>query len=173
VLAVSIEKKEMTEVELNNSDKLRLKNDMKLSLILGLLFTIILVTIVAIIPGILFLFGKQPTDGFITRSLYILGGLSIPLIAISWKNVIKFIDLKKGVKIRFTSMNYEIKTGKDETFIIAIDNNNQKIKIYDNMETYIESPKPLIVELSKLTKTLLFISHDTENLLEKFEIEND
>ena len=163
----------MTEVELNNSDKLRLKNDMKLSLILGLLFTIILVTIVAIILGILFFFDKQPTDGFITRSLYILGGLSIPLVGISWKNIIKFIDLKKGVKIRFTSMNYEIKTGKDETFIIAIDNNNQKIKIYDNMETYIESPKPLIVEMSKLTKTLLFISHDTENLLEKFEIEND
>jgi hypothetical protein len=163
----------MTEIELNNSDKLRLKNDMKLSLILGLLFTIILVTIVAIIPCILFMFDKQPTDGYITRSLYILGGLSIPLVGISWKNVIKFIDLKKGLKIKFISMEYEIKKEKDETFIIATDNDNQKIKIYDYMETYIESPKPLIVELSKLTKTLLFISHDSDNLIEKFEIGNN
>ena len=163
----------MTELELNNSDKLRLKNDMKLSLILGLLFTIILVTILAIILGVLFLFGKQPTDGFVTRSLFCLAVFSITVVGISWKNVIKFVDLKKGLKIRFISKEYVIKKEKDEAFIIATDNDNQKIKIYDNMETYIQSPKPLIIEMTKLSKTLLFISHDTDNLIEKFEIENN
>src|SRR5690606_2870260 len=63
----------MTEIELNKNDKLRLRADIKISMVLGLLFSLALVIIVGLIPGVMFIFGKRPSDGFVTRGLYIIG----------------------------------------------------------------------------------------------------
>ncbi|WP_299568266.1 hypothetical protein [uncultured Pedobacter sp.] len=71
----------MTETELNKNDKLRLRADFKISMVLGLLFSLSLVIIVGLILGVMFIFGKRPSDGFVTRGLYIIGLLFIPFLA--------------------------------------------------------------------------------------------
>jgi len=102
----------MTERELTETDVKRIKDDIKLTLILGFLFTVVLIIIVFIIPTILILF-KKPADGFMKRGLIIMGLLSLPLLGISWKNIVKYIDLRKGKKTNFETSDYEIKKEKD------------------------------------------------------------
>src|SRR6478609_8329502 len=101
----------MIELELNETDKKRIKDDIKLTLILGFLFTLFIIAIVFVIPIVLLLFHK-PVDGFMYRGLLIIGALSLPMLAISWKNILKYIDLKRGKKINFSTTDYEIKKEK-------------------------------------------------------------
>lgn len=63
----------MTQTDLTINDRSRLRDDIKLSLIIGLIFSVALVILVVLIPVTLFLFGKSPSGGFLTRGLYILG----------------------------------------------------------------------------------------------------
>jgi hypothetical protein len=157
----------MTEIELNNNDKQKLKVEIKISMILGLLISIVLVVIVGVIPGLLFLFGKQPSEGFLGRSFFTLVLLFIPFLAISWTNILKYIDLKKGKKQNITTTNYKIIKKKDNTFIVIHNGKQKKIKIDHKLIDYINLSQPLILEISKFTKSLLFISHDNDNLLDK------
>jgi len=157
----------MTETELNKNDKLRLKSDIRISMVLGLLFFLALVIIVGLIPSVMFIFGKRPSDGFMIRGLYIFALLSIPFIAISWTNILKFIDLRKGKKLVFNSDSYDVINKKDTAYILTHGDNKQKIKIDNELIPFINSSQPLTMEISNLSKSLLFISHDTENLLDK------
>jgi len=157
----------MTETELNNKDKLRLRADIKISMVLGLLFSIALVTIVGLIPGVMFIFGKRPSDGFVTRGLYIIGLLFIPFLAISWTNILKYIDIRQGKKLIFKTDDYDVINKKDTAYILTRDDNKQKIKIDNELIPFIKSSQPLTMEISNLAKSLLFISHDTDNLLDK------
>jgi hypothetical protein len=157
----------MTEVRLNSNDKLKLKADIKISMILGLLFSMLLIIFVGLISGIFFIFGKQPLGGLLTRGLILIGLLFIPFLAISWINVIKYIDLKRGKKLIFTTGNYKIVDKKDTLYILTHDHNNQRIKIDKGLAFFIELPRPLRMEISNLSKSVLFISHDDDNLLDK------
>ena len=85
------------------ADKKTLRQSMKLSLVIGFLFCISLTFIVAIIPAVMFFIGRQPTDGFVNRGLFILGLLFIPFLAIFWKSLLKFGDIRRGKKIRIES----------------------------------------------------------------------
>src|SRR5690606_25673552 len=98
----------MTETELNKNDKLRLRADIKISMVLGLLFSLALVMIIGLIPGVMFIFDKRPSDGFVTRDLYIIGLLFIPFLAISWTNILKYIDLRQGKKLIFKTDDYDV-----------------------------------------------------------------
>jgi hypothetical protein len=157
----------MKETELNNNDKLRLRADIKISMMLGLLFSIALVIIVGLVPSVMFIFGKRPADGFVTRGLYIIGLLFIPFLVISWTNILKYIDLRKGKKLIYKTDDYEVINKKDTAYILTRDENKQKIKIDNELAPFIKSSQPLTIEISNLAKSLLFISHDTDNLLDK------
>ena len=157
----------MTEIDLNISDKKRLKSDIKISLVIGLLFSVVLVIIVGLVPGILFIIGKRPSKGFVSRGLYILALLFIPFLVISWTNLLKYIDLKKGKKYNFKTEDYEVLKEKDKAFILTKGDVKHKIKIDNLLIEFVKSPKPLVIEISKLSKFLLFISHDNKNLLDK------
>lgn len=159
----------MTETDLNIDDKSRLKADIKISLVIGLLFTIVLVVLVGLVPGIMFLFGKKPSDGFMSRCLFILGLLFLPFLIISWTNVLKYFDLRKGKKNVLNTENYELVTGKDNSFILTSDNAKQKIKISNEIVKFIKPEQPLTIEICILSKLILFISHDSINLIDKFD----
>ena len=156
----------MKEAELNSNDKLLLKADIKISMMLGLLFTIALVIIVGLIPGVMFVFGKRPSDGFITRGLFIVGLLFTPFLVISWTNILKYIDLRKGKKLIFITDSYEVICEKDKVFILTSGADKQKIKIAKDLVPFIKPLEPLTIEISNLSKSLLFISHSNENLLD-------
>src|SRR5688500_385297 len=102
----------MTETELTHTDKKRIKDEIKVTLIIGLLLTTTFVVFIFIVPIILTIFNK-PKDGFIGRGLMTIGLLSLPVLAISRKNIIKYVDLCKGKKITFKTSDYEIKKEKD------------------------------------------------------------
>ena len=133
----------------------------------GLLITIALIILVGLIPGIIFIFGKRPTEGFVTRGLYLIGLLFIPYLGLSWTNILKYIDLKKGKKLIYKMDDYEVVIKKDNTFILTRGDNKQKIKIDKGLVAFIKSSEPLTIEISNISKSLLFISHDNENLLDK------
>ncbi|WP_157578677.1 hypothetical protein [Pontibacter roseus] len=162
----------MTEIALTQRDIKRIKNDIKLTLILGMLFTIGLIILLFITPLILTLFNK-PADGFANRALFIIGLVSLPFIGISWKNIVKYIDLIRSRKISFKTSDYEIKKGKDG-FILSIETPLKlKFDLYDKLPELLRLGEPIKIELTRLSKTLLYISQDGKNLLEKVEIEND
>jgi hypothetical protein len=73
-----------------------------------LIFTVALVVLVLIIPLILYTFGTA-ADGFARQSLFIIVGLALPFIAVSWTNILKYVDLWTGKKIRLQTADYDIK----------------------------------------------------------------
>ena len=162
----------MTEKELTDTDIKRIKDDIKLTLFLGLLFTIALIVVVFVIPVILTLL-KKPADGFIKRGLIIMGLLSLPFLGISWRNIVKYIDLRKGRKMNFKTSDYEIKKERDDFVLWIRTPMKLKFAIYDKLAKLIRLGEPITIESTKLSKTLLYISQDNENLLEKVEREND
>ncbi|WP_188502626.1 hypothetical protein [Pontibacter amylolyticus] len=161
-------------MELNQADRGRIKVEIKLPLILGLLFSIALLALIFVVPSILFSLNKPTeTDEFIKRGLFILVLLLLPMLSISWKSIIKYIDLKKGNKIRFRTADYEI-TKEKEGYTLRIRTPLKlKYNLYDKLPELIKPREPITIELTALSKTLLFISQDSENLLEKVEREND
>jgi hypothetical protein len=162
----------MNEKKLNEVDKNRIKTEIKLSMILGLLFTIALIVVVFIVPSVLFFLNK-PSDGFIKRGLFILALLSFPMLLVSWKNVIKYIDLKRGNKIHFQTTDYEIKKEKED-FVLRVNTpSKMQFDLYDKLPDLIKFKEPITIEATRLSKTLLYISQGNGNLLEKVEIEND
>ncbi len=162
----------MNEIQLTQADKKRIKTDIKLTSIIGLIFCVALIVLVLIIPLILYFFGKT-ADGFGRRSLFIIGGLSLPFIAISWTNILKYIDLRIGKKMNIRTGDFEIKKTKEGFILKTKSPLKLKFDLWDEMPPLIKVTEPITFELTKLSKTLLFISQDTVNLLEKIEDEID
>lgn len=160
----------MIEIELTDTDKQRIKEDIKLTLIIALLFSVALIVVVLIIPLILYFFGKT-ADGFLRRSLFIIGGLSLPFFAVSWKNILRYIDLRIGRKTAFKTEDYKIEKAKDGFVLKTQSPLKLKLDLRDDIPALIKVTEPLTIEITKLSKTLLFISQDTVNLLVKIEDE--
>lgn len=161
----------MIEKDLSQADKKRITEDIKLTLILGLLFSVALIVLVFIIPLILYFIGMA-ADGFVRRSLLVIGLLSLPFLAISWTNILKYIDLKKGKKRNFRTQDYEIKKEKNGWVLWTRTPLKLKFDLYDNLPDLIKLGEPITIETTQLSKTLLFISQDNTNLLEKVERED-
>ena len=157
----------MQETEMTAADKKTLRQSIKLSLIIGLLFCVALVLIVGIIPAVVFLIGRHLTDGFVNRGLFILGLLFIPLLAISWKGLLKFVDIRRGKKIRIESSQYEIQKTKSSVYIRTTDNPEQRFEIWDELIPHLNLTRPIKIEIAKISKTIIFISNDNHNLLDK------
>ena len=155
------------EIELSQADKITLKQHIKVSLIVGLLFCIALVLIVAIVPALFLLFGKQLADGFVNRCLLILGLFFLPFLAISRKNFLKYVDIKRGKKLVIVTTDFEINKTKNSVSLRLIDNNNRKIEVWEELLPFINISRPLKIHIAILSKTILFISHDNKNLLDE------
>ena len=162
----------MIEIELNPADKRRIKDHIKLTSILGLMFSVALIVLVFIITLILYFIGN-PADGFARRSLLVIGGLSLPFIAFSWKNIFKYIDLRTGKKISFKTADYRIEKTKDGFVLSTKSPLKTKFDLYDGIADLIRRTDPIFIETTKLSRTLLFISNNTDNLLEKIEKEEE
>jgi hypothetical protein len=157
----------MEETEMTVADKRTLRQGIKLSLIIGLFFCGALVFIVGIIPAVMFFIGRQLTDGFVNRGLFILGLLFIPFLAISWKSLLKFIDIRQGKKIRIESSQFEIQKTKRSVYIRTNDNPEQRFEIWDELVPLLNLTRPIKIEIAKMSKTIIFISNDNHNLLDK------
>ncbi len=156
----------MQEVELTHRDKLILKNHIKISLIIALLFCVVLVLIVAVIPVVCHFLGQHIVDGFVSRSLFILGLLFIPFVAVSWTSILKLLDIRRGKKLEFLSSDYEIIKTKDSVLLRLKDTTDRDIEVWDELLPLIDIRRPLKVDITILSKVILFISHDNKNLLD-------
>ena len=156
----------MKEIQLNQNDIKRIKDDIKLSSFFGLIFIMGIVLLLGIIAIILFLIFIKPKNGFMQRSLYILGFLFLPFIGLSFTNILKYLDIKRGKKKEIQSSNYEIHNKTNSAFISLKDNNGMKIKIFEDLIPLIDANKSIRIEIASLSKYLLFISNDSKNLLE-------
>ena len=157
----------MQETEMTDTDKKTLKKSIKFSLIIGLLFVVAVVFIGGIIPVFIFLIGRQPAHGFVTRGLYILGLLFIPFLVISWKNLLKYIDIRQGKKLRIESREYEIQKTKNSVYIRTTENQEQSFEIWDELLPLLDLTQPIKIEIAKISKEIIFISNNTENLIDK------
>jgi len=157
----------MQETEMTVADKKSLRQSIKNSLIIGLLFCIALAFIVGIIPAVMFFIGRQLTDGFVNRGLFILGLLFIPYLAVSWKSLLKFIDIRRGKKISIETSQYEIQKTKRSVYIRTNDNPKHRFEIWDELVPLLNLTRPIKIEVAKISKTIIFISNDNHNLLDK------
>ncbi|MBL7913049.1 MAG: hypothetical protein JNJ41_18445 [Bacteroidia bacterium] len=155
----------MKESILSPEDKNEIKGSIGFSLILSFLFCLLLVILVGIVPLIMFLFSKRPVNGAVQRGLFITGVLFIPFMFVVWKNIFKYIDLKRDKKLRFETSDYQIKKKKGSVILLVLKPSKLKFDIDEDLSLKIDATKPLTIEFVPLSKTLLFISHSEANLL--------
>ncbi|WP_298303201.1 hypothetical protein [Flavobacterium sp.] len=156
---------------LNDLDKKRIKLDIKLSLFFSTIFFGGIILLLTIIFGIIIFF-TNPVEGYLSRFFQIIFFFFVMFISINVKNILKFIDLREGNKIRIQTNSYKLITQKKSTFLIT---NETKIKleIDSDLLKLIDPEKPIAFEYTKKSKTLLFISNNDYNMLEKLETEKD
>jgi hypothetical protein len=152
----------MTSEQLSDIDKRDLQDGLKVSVIFGLFIVLALAVILAIILGVATLLFGQPTDGIGHRIMPV---LLLSLIAFSHPFLIA-IDMALGKKNIFKTSDYNIIQNKKKHFIKINDNRKTpKIELEEELIAKIDTSKPLTIERTKASKTLLFVSHDKENIL--------
>lgn len=162
----------MTEGSLTNRDIERIRIDINL----GLIFAagIVIAGLVLIGIGMIVIsFFLSPKEGILTRTLMILfGGLIFYVLIIS-RHFLQFFELRRGKKICFTTNDFKIKRSRNGLKLVTNSPIKLSFLIHDGLDKVIDSKQSLNFEVAKLSKTLLFLSHDSENLIEKVEIEKD
>ncbi|MFM7851844.1 MAG: hypothetical protein ACKO96_07970, partial [Flammeovirgaceae bacterium] len=112
-------KEPMTEQELTDSDRKRIKDDISLTFILTTLLILAITLLFGILIGVVSLIAGRPTEGFGTRALIGIGTFSLPLLWVSWENILKFIDLKRARKILITTADYKIESKKEGAILVT------------------------------------------------------
>lgn len=154
-------------MEITDYDRTRIRLDIKISIFFSsMIFGGILVLLLAAFVALYFF--TNPTSGFFNRVLYIQSLLIALYFIFQWNNLLKYIDLKKGKKIRFETDSYKIKMNNNSTILLT-ENPNMKFRIDDNIVPLIDQNKMLSLEFTKNSKTLLFLSNDNINLLDEIE----
>ena len=157
----------MTEIELTKENKITLKKYIKFDLFLVILFFSAFVILIGVIPLILLILTK-PSEGFLRRSLLVMFLLFIPFIGVTWKVLKIYRDVRSGKKLRFEIEKYEIKNDKKSIVLVDI-NTQKKFEVAEYLLPYIETEKPIRIEIAKFSEQLLFISNGEENYIEKAE----
>jgi uncharacterized membrane protein YqjE len=153
----------MKEIELTEENKTTLKKYIKFDLFLVILFFSAFVLFVGIIPLILLIFQK-PAEGFLNRGLLIMFFLFIPFIGVIWKVLKIYSDVRSGKKLRYEIDKFEIKNEKKST--VLIDNSTlNKFNVDEYLIPYIDTEKPIKIEITKFSKEILFISNGEENYM--------
>ena len=159
----------MNEIELTSQDKITLKKYIKFDLFLIILFFSSFILVIGIIPLILLIL-TEPTESFLKRSSFIMFLLFIPFIGVLWKVFTIYRDIKSGMKLRFEISKYEIK--HEKKYLALVDVKSQmKFEIPEYLIPYIRIEMPIKIEITKLSKQLLFISNGEENYIEKAEMD--
>ncbi len=157
----------MQELDLTTSDISRLQIKISAVKLLGFVlffFELILLAILFIAT----LFMDHPEKGFERRLLIMSVYFTVPFILILLYAIYVYVDIKNGKKILIRSIDYTIGENNSRVFILLKDNDIRKIDISQkNMLKSIDEKRPLKIEISKISKTLLFISNGDENLLDK------
>ena len=157
----------MTEEKLTTADRKTIKLDLNISYIVGLLFLIAVILFIVLIFFGGTLIGFKPKDGFIDRSLFVFAIFFIAMV-ILWTSYFKhYVDLVKGKKVCLILNQYTLTTEKDKTYLVSNEPQYERIEIYEGIIPFIDSSRPLKIELAKHSKAMLFISHDTDNYLDK------
>ena len=154
-------------MELNNNDRKRIRLELKISTIIPIILFVIIVIILAIGSEITGVF-VTIKSGVLNRSLTILLFLFVPFLYFIWLSLLKYIDLKRNNKIRIQIDDYEIKKVKNNVFVVS-EKNNFRIKIFEDLTPLIDINYPLSIEFTKLSKVLLFVSNNNQNLLDRIE----
>ena len=74
-------------------------------------------------------------------------------------------DLKSNLKIRYLLTKYEIQHKKNIIYLIS-DEPKIKLELEEELLSHINFKESIIIEMTKRSKTLLFISHNSKNLLD-------
>lgn len=122
----------MIELQLTREDKKKIKADIKISFILIGLFYLVLFTMIAITFFALLLLKRPLTSGFANRGIFIAMLLVLPLIALSWQNILQYIDLKKGKKLQFQIKDYQLLQTKKKIYFLT--KNQPKLKLNFSVE---------------------------------------
>ncbi|MEY4875071.1 MAG: hypothetical protein RL708_220 [Bacteroidota bacterium] len=155
------------QTNITKADRRRIIDDIKLSSIIAVGFTIILLCVLFIIPFFLIVFEIiQPKQGISSRSVYLVCLMAIPLIFIVAKNTLKYIDVLVGKKYVYKLNDYKIDSEEDILYWRTHAGKKRSVVLDEEIVALINQNQPLILEVSKFGKVLLFISYDTKNLLE-------
>src|ERR1700750_1634258 len=123
----------MTEKELTDADRKRIRDDISLTFILTALFILAIILLLGIVLGVVSLIFGRPTDGFGTRALIGIGTFSLPMLWISWENILKFIDLKRAKKILITTAHYKIENKRESTVLVTTESPRLTLDLYDTL----------------------------------------
>ena len=147
----------MEESDLNKSDRERISVDIKLTMLFG---AILIIAIAIIIIGLIFFSffftGNEPAEGFAKRGLFGASLFTLFYVAITWKNLIKYADLRTGKKINFRTSDYEIKEEKDGLFLVTRSPLKLKLSVYEDLNNLIKHADPITIEISKWSKIRLY-----------------
>jgi hypothetical protein len=162
----------MTEKELTEADRRRIRSQIILTFILGTLVALGLVLLLIIGFGTAYVLGVKPAQGFSSRVWMVVACISMLIPLLAANNILKMIDILQGKKLVIATSEYRIEKRKEGTFLVSV-SPPLTIEIYDNIVPLLRQSALLNIELSKLSKTVLFISYDHENLMEKVESEEE
>ncbi|HLP19249.1 MAG TPA: hypothetical protein VK174_03075 [Chitinophagales bacterium] len=158
-------------------DDERLKQEFSLSYKLGLLvYSIWAAAVIAffgIIEFIKLILHKGVVLDPMLKWMMVVILLVFPFLAIFYRVGLVYIDLKRNQKSKWLFTLYDLKVDRDDTILINRDNREQKIVIEKDLMKLITPDRPLHIEITPLSKTKMFISHDGENLLDRiYDTEN-
>ena len=156
----------MQIISLNNFDKKKLKVDIKINLFMTTLFYLLVLLFLAVVFGIVYLFFEFEL-GYINRTFIILLSFFLPFIFLYFITFLKYIDLKYNKKLKFNSSNYVLNKKGDSNFIVFKNPKKIKFLIDDELLSFINKNEALNIEYTLVSKTLLFISNNNDNYLDK------
>lgn len=157
----------MTEKDLSSKDKELLKGSLKFQFIVTFFFVLAFIGVLSLLMGAAVLIsGKVPVPGFLQRSVLIAAGVFLPLLILPIVNFKAFKEIKTGKKLVLKTTFFEIIYKKKEPFILIKDCDIKEISIYRELVPLLNPKLPLTIEITPKTKSLLFISHDTHNLID-------
>ncbi|QHT68348.1 hypothetical protein GXP67_17720 [Rhodocytophaga rosea] len=92
------------------------------------------------------------------------------LVFFLYKTIIERLDIVRGKKTYYYTDHYQIIEKKSDLYIKINSPVKKRIDLLDNrLKEMIDTTKPLTVEVTKYSKTVLFISNNMDNLLDKLE----
>ncbi|MBI3220166.1 MAG: hypothetical protein HYZ44_11695 [Bacteroidetes bacterium] len=122
--------------------------------------------------GMAYLLGLKPAHALSTRVWIVVGCISMLIPLLASGNIVKMLDVFQAKKVVIATCEYHIEKQSAGTFLVST-SPPLRIEIYDKIVPLLKPSVTLHIELSKLSKTVLFISHDQENLMERVESEEE
>ena len=163
------------QLALTEKDAAQLRDNITLWLVFSLLVFIVGLVLGLIYQSCTFLKWQFPTLEKlweVMSALTRLIGLFVPifLVGLLYKTILERLDIVIGKKTQYYTDHYQIIEKKSDLYIKITSPVKKRIDLLDNrLKEMIDPTKPLTVEVTKYSKTVLFISNNMDNLLDKLE----